>query len=122
MNIMGNNKTTKQTTFDIPVVSFPYPDSNVSSKVILNCFYSQLVRFATLCTDLGRFYERTNMLFIKLVHRDISHIKLLDTFDKFLLRYKTLLLGNNGKVPSLHPFIILWNLAAGKRARSAYLK
>ncbi len=26
--------------FDFPVVSFPYPDSSMSSKVILNCFYS----------------------------------------------------------------------------------
>ncbi len=30
-------------TFDFPVVSFPYPDFNMSFKVILNCFYSQLV-------------------------------------------------------------------------------
>ncbi len=56
--------------------------------------------------DLGRFYECINMLFIKMVHRDISSIKLLDTYDKFLLRYKHLLLGNYGKVPCLHPCII----------------
>ncbi len=37
-------------------------------------------------------------------------IKLLNTFDKFLLRYKYLLSGNYWKVPVLHPCIISSNL------------
>ncbi len=56
-------------------------------------------------------YECTNLLFTKLVHLDISSIKLLDAYDKLLLRYKhLLLLGHYVKSPSLHPCIIPCNL------------
>ncbi len=60
------------------------------------------------------------MLFNKLVHRDISCIKLLDTYDKFLLRYKHLLLGIYGKVSSLHPCIISSNLKLSPGPETMY--
>ncbi len=53
--------------FDLPVITFPFPDSNISTKVAYTCFDSQLVRFATLCTDLDRFFEHINILFIGII-------------------------------------------------------
>ncbi len=57
--------------FDFPVITFPFPDSNIITKVAYNCFCSQLLRFDTLCTDLDRFFEHTNIIYTKLVYRDL---------------------------------------------------
>ncbi len=97
-----NNKTDH---FDFPVITFPYSDSNISSKVACNCFYSQLVRFATLCTDLDRFFECTNILYTKLVYREYSSLKLLKTYNMFLSNYSQLLLTNYGEITKLKPQI-----------------
>ena len=34
--------------FDLEVVSFPFPTSNMSDNITYNSFYSQLVRFSCL--------------------------------------------------------------------------
>ncbi len=87
--------------FDFPVITFPFPDSNISTKVVYNCFYSQLVRFATICTDLDRFFERTNILYNKLVYRDYSSNILLKTSEKLLNNYSQLVLNNCGEIPKI---------------------
>ncbi len=93
----------KTDLFDLPVITFPLPDSNISTKVVYNCFYSQLVRFATLCTDLNRFVERTNILYTKLIYRDYSSYILLKTYEKCLNNYSQLLLNNYGEIPKIKP-------------------
>ncbi len=66
-----------------------------------NCFYSQLVRFTTICTDLDRFFEHTNILYTKLVYRDYSSDILLKTYERFLNNYSQLLLNNYGEIPKI---------------------
>ena len=36
--------------FEVPVVSFPFPTSNMSDHITYNSFYSQLVRFSSVCS------------------------------------------------------------------------
>ena len=36
--------------FDLEVVSFPFPTSNRSDHITYNSFYSQLVRFSSVCS------------------------------------------------------------------------
>ncbi len=91
--------------FDFPVITFSLPDSNMSTKVVYNCFYTKLVRFATLCTDLDRYFEYTNILYTKLVYRDYYSDILLITYETFLNNYSQLLLNNYGEIPKIKPQI-----------------
>ncbi len=93
--------------FDFPVITFPLPDSNISTKVAYNCFYSQLVRFATLCTDLNRFFECRNILYTKLIYRDYSSDILLKTYETFLNNYSQLLLNNCGEIHKINQKFLL---------------
>ena len=52
--------------FSFEVINFPFPDSNIHSKIAYNAFYSQLVRFYRLCNNLRDFCVRGKMLYNKL--------------------------------------------------------
>ena len=41
--------------FDFEVVSFPFPTSNMSDHITYNSFYSQLVRFSSVCSKFNDF-------------------------------------------------------------------
>ena len=69
--------------FDFEVISFPFPESNIHSKVGYNCFYSQLIRFYRLCNNVRDFAVRVRMLFNKLSGRGYSGNILKRFFLKF---------------------------------------
>ena len=73
--------------FDFDVISFPFPESNIHSKVGYNCFYSQLIRFFRLCNNVIDFTVRVNMLYGKLNGRGYSGSILKRFFLKFCGRY-----------------------------------
>ena len=73
--------------FDFEVISFPFPESNIHSKVGYNCFYSQLIRFFRLCNNDTDFSIRVRMLFFKLSGRGYSSSILKRYFLKFCGRY-----------------------------------
>ena len=73
--------------FDFEVISFPFPESNIHSKVGYNCFYSQLIRFYRLCNNVIDFAIRVKMLYGKLSGRGYSCTILKRFFLKFCGRY-----------------------------------
>ena len=52
--------------FDFEVVNFPFPSSNIESSTAYKSFYSQLVRFYTLCNNINDFCIRVDLLHSKL--------------------------------------------------------
>ena len=73
--------------FDFEVISFPFPESNIHSKVGYNCFYSQLVRFFRLCNNVFDFSVRVKMLYHKLSDRGYNGPVLKKFFLRFCGRY-----------------------------------
>ena len=73
--------------FDFEVVSFPFITSNLSERVTYNSFYSQLLRFFTVCTKYGDFASRSGNLLNSLIDRGFSKYKLKKCFNKFILNY-----------------------------------
>ena len=73
--------------FNFEVISFPFPDSNIHSKLGYNSFYSQLVRFFRLCNNVNDFCFRVKLLYNKLYSRGYSKNILSRFFLKFCDRY-----------------------------------
>ena len=49
----------KVNDFDFEVVSFPFPTSNMSGHITYKSFYSQLVRFSSVCSKFNDFDIRS---------------------------------------------------------------
>ena len=77
--------------FNFTVINFPFPESNVHSRVGYNAFYSQLVRFFRLCNNLTDFLARVKMIYIKLFERGYSRNIFYKYFGKFCSKYPVLL-------------------------------
>ena len=73
--------------FNFEVINFPFPDSNIHSRITYNSFYSQLVRFFRLCNNVKDFCIRVRMLYHKLHSRGFSKTTLVRYFLKFCSRY-----------------------------------
>ena len=76
--------------FDFDVVTFPFPTSNISDFITYNSFYSQLVRFSSICSRFCDFASRSKNLLESLLHRGFSKYRLKNSFNKFLLNYHML--------------------------------
>ena len=55
INICDNNKLSfkmynKTDDFDLEVISFPFPESNIHSNITYSAFFSQLLRYARICS------------------------------------------------------------------------
>ena len=77
--------------FNFKVVSFPFPDSNIHSKILSNTFYSQLIRYLNICTYSSDFFSRFQMIYLKLCERGYSSEILKKTVRKFILVHPTML-------------------------------
>jgi ubiquitin C-terminal hydrolase len=77
--------------FNFTVINFPFPESNIHSRVGYNAFYSQLVRFFRLCNNLPDFLARVKMIYVKLYERGYSSNTLYRYFVKFCAKYSVLL-------------------------------
>ena len=73
--------------FNFEVINFPFPESNIHSRIGYNAFYSQLVRFFRLCNNINDFSVRVKMLYSKLHKRGYSKHILNRFFLKFCTRY-----------------------------------
>ena len=69
--------------FDFEVVSFPFPTSSISDHITYNYFYSQLVRFSFICSQLMDIASRTDNLLASLIQRGLSKYRLKLSFSKF---------------------------------------
>ena len=73
--------------FNFEVINFPFPESNIHSKIGYNAFYSQLIRFFRLCNNTSDFCSRVKLLYSKLYGRGFSKRILTRYFLKFCSRY-----------------------------------
>ena len=88
--------------FNFDVISFPFPDSNISLNIGYNTFYSQLIRFAKLCSGVEHFTERANLTYSKLRYRGYNDEYLLRTAHRFQLKYSETLADKFGIKSRLH--------------------
>ena len=77
--------------FDFEVVSFPFPTSNMSDHITYNSFYSQLVRFSSVCSKFNDFDIRSRNLLLSLSNRGFSKYRLKNSFSKFALNHHDVL-------------------------------
>jgi ubiquitin C-terminal hydrolase len=77
--------------FNFEVINFPFPDSNIDTSLGYKTFYSQLVRFARLCSCREDFYHRTQLTFNKLLHRGYDCASLRKYFFRFCSKYNWVL-------------------------------
>ena len=56
--------------FDFEVISFPFLESNIPQYICYNTFFSQLVRFSTICSNTSGFAERVHIIYQKLLKRN----------------------------------------------------
>lgn len=73
--------------FDFEVVSFPFPTSNLSNRITYNSFYSQLVRFSSICSKFCDFASRSYNLLENLLKRGFLKHRFKSSFNKFILNY-----------------------------------
>ena len=72
----------KVVDFDLEVVSFLFPTSNMSDHITYNSFYSQLVRFSSVCSKFNDFDIRSRNLLESLLNRGFSKYRLKNSFKK----------------------------------------
>ena len=87
INICDNNKLSfkmynKTDDFDSEVISFPFPESNIHSNITYSAFFSQLLRYARICSNYIDFKNRCKILSQKLISRGFSANKLTWQFKK----------------------------------------
>ena len=91
IQIEGDNFNTKiyhkVDDFNFEVVSFPFPTSNISDHITYNSFYSQLVRYAIICSKFEYFAARCKKLADSLVLRGYKKHRFKRNFEKFLANY-----------------------------------
>ena len=73
--------------FNFVVINYPFPSSNIHSQVGYNTFYSQLVRYFRLCTNVNDFNARVCLIRKKLSTRGYSITTLYKYFLKFCSKY-----------------------------------
>jgi ubiquitin C-terminal hydrolase len=77
--------------FNFEVINFPFPESNIDTTLGYKTFYSQLVRFARLCSCEDDFYYRTQLTFYKLSKRGYDCAVLKKYFFRFCSKYNWVL-------------------------------
>ena len=76
----------KVDNFDFEVVSFPFPTSNMSDHIMNNSFYSQLVKFSSVCSKFNDFNIRSRNLSESLLNRGFSKYRLKNGFKNFCVK------------------------------------
>ena len=66
--------------FDFEVISFPFLESNISQYICYKTFFSQLVRFSTICSYTSGFAECIHIIYQKLLKWNHDKKKLEKNF------------------------------------------
>ena len=96
INISNNNKLVfklynKTDDFNFEVINFPFLESNIHSNITYSAYYSQLFRYAKICSNYTDFKNRCKKLSEKLILRGFSAKKISWQFKKFSFMYHELL-------------------------------
>ena len=76
---------------DFEVVSFPFPTSNMSDHITYKSFYSQLVRFSSVCSKFIDFEIHSRNLLESLLNRVFSKYRLKNSLKIFALNHHDVL-------------------------------
>ena len=79
----------KTDSFPFDVISMPFLESNICEKICYKVFYSQILRYQRLCSNIEDFCSRTKMLGCQLMERGYEFGKLSREFVKVLNNYKS---------------------------------
>ena len=96
INVTPNNTLVfkiynKTDDFNFEIVNFPFPKSNIHSNITYSSYFSQLFRYARICTNYIDFKSRSQILSHKLIVRGFSANKLAWQFKKLSFQYNQLL-------------------------------
>ena len=96
INVAPNNTLflkiyNKTDDFNFEIVNFPFPKSNIHSNITYSSYFSQLFRYARICTNYIDFRNRCMLLSKKLIVRGFSANKLAWQFKKLCFKYNQLL-------------------------------
>ena len=82
----------KRVDFNFPIVNFPFLCSNIPSAPAYGVYVSQLIRYATTCSNYQDFMEREKVLTTKLLSQGYKKKKkkLVATLKKFYGRHHDL--------------------------------
>ena len=96
----SNNITTKlydkRDAFGFYIVNFPFMSSNIPSAPVYGVYASQLIRYASCCSNYSDFLSRHRALVIRLLSQGYKVNRLSNTFKKFYSR-QTCLVGQYKK-------------------------
>ena len=86
-NISTYNKTDD---FNFNVVSLTTPQSNIPNEVGYNVFYSQILRYGNICSNLNNFLIPLRKTFRILLGRGYKYKKLINCIKKCFRKYDTI--------------------------------
>ena len=91
----------KRDDFDFDIVNFPFLDGDVPRRPLYGVYFSQLIRFARVCSHIDDFNTRNKCLTAKLLKQGYRYHKLRKAFSKFYRRHYELISKFNVGLKSL---------------------
>ena len=77
----------KTRDFNFPVIKFPNIDSCITSSIVYNCMYAQLLRFGRICNHLDQLVFNSKRLYNELLLKGADKTRLHVSLLRFCHRY-----------------------------------
>ena len=81
--------------FNFEIVNFPFLDGDVPRSPSYGVYFSQLIRFARVCSNVDDFNNRNLFLTAKLLKQGYRYHKIRKAFSKFYYRHSELIVKYN---------------------------
>ena len=85
----------KRDDFNFEIVNFPFLDGDVPCSPSYGVYFSQLIRFARVCSNIDDFNNRNLFLTAKLLKQGYRYHKIRKTLSKFYHRHSELIVKYN---------------------------
>ena len=85
----------KPDDFNFEIVNFPFLDGNVPCSPSYDVYVSQLIRFASVCSNVDDFNKMNLFLTAKLLKQGYRYHKIRKSFSKFYHRHTELIVKYN---------------------------
>ena len=85
----------KRDDFPFEINTYPYPQSNISTKNAIKVYISQLVRISRICNNVENFHSRNCIIAKKLMEHGFTKENLIKTFKQFAQSHEHELLKYN---------------------------
>ena len=91
----------KRDDFNFEIVNFPFLDGDVPRSPSYGVYISQLIRFASVCSNVDAFNNRNLFLTAKLLKQGYRYHKFRKAFSKFYYRHSELIVKYNIRLNTL---------------------